>query len=302
MLFRKFLWFMRRAGRFIFYKTYPIDLIGNVLQNKSMIKLKAWYNFFLIETSSIAEAMEELLLIGAEDLSVIEAEETFFCCRLDKGALPSSFTHISRYEEISEEINWHEQWELFCPYYQEGMCRVPLQDFCSVKEGELLLSAGAGFGDLSHPTTELMLRQLEGKVEAKVVADIGCGSGILGLFALLLGASKVFAIDIDPLALKHTQENAQINHLQITVDTALEEGCKVDTVLLNMTFEEQKQAMACLPNNFVAKTWVTSGILQEQMPTYRSFMEAKGLVCIDTFEKDSWVCCVFNQRQQEASQ
>jgi len=264
--------------------------------------MKVWHNFFLEETSSIAEAMEELLLIGAEDLSVIEAEETFFCARVEKGVLPPSFAHIIRYEEIPEEINWQEQWELFCPYYQDGICRVPLKDFSSLKEGELLLSAGAGFGDLSHPTTELMLLQLQGKVEGKIVADIGCGSGILGLFALLLGASKVFAIDIDPLALVHTEENAKINYLQITVATSLEEGCKVDTLLLNMTFEEQRCAIASLPKNFFANIWITSGILQEQMQAYRFFMEGKGLICIDTFEKDSWVCCVFSQRQQGASQ
>lgn len=262
--------------------------------------MSIWCNFFLKEQSSIAEGMEELLLIGVQDLSVIEADEVFFCGRMGQ-ELPSSFCHIKRCEKIEEQINWQEQWELFCPYYKEGMCRVPLSNFSSHFKGELLLKAGGGFGDLSHPTTELVLEQLEGKVENKIVADIGCGSGVLGLFALLLGASKVFAIDIDPAALEHTKENAKLNQLEVTIGTSLVQGCEVDVVLLNMTFEEQKEAIASLPVGFIAKLWITAGILEEQLQKYQMFMEQKGFTCIEVVRKESWVCCLFNQHQPVAS-
>ena len=77
-----------------------------------------------------------------------------------------------------------------------------------------LLDPGLAFGTGSHPTTHLCLRWLDQQnLNGKTVIDYGCGSGILGIAALLLGAEKVIAIDNDPQALLASRDNAQRNNI-----------------------------------------------------------------------------------------
>ena len=78
----------------------------------------------------------------------------------------------------------------------------------------LLLDPGLAFGTGTHPTTALCLQWLDSaNVKDKVVIDYGCGSGILGIAALLLGAKQVIAVDNDPQALIATLDNAKRNHI-----------------------------------------------------------------------------------------
>jgi ribosomal protein L11 methyltransferase len=81
----------------------------------------------------------------------------------------------------------------------------------------LVLDPGMAFGTGTHPTTQLCLITIEDLLAdwpAVDVLDLGCGSGILGIAALKLGASKVLALDIDDLAVKSTLENAAYNGVE----------------------------------------------------------------------------------------
>jgi ribosomal protein L11 methyltransferase len=76
----------------------------------------------------------------------------------------------------------------------------------------LILDPGLAFGTGTHPTTALCLEWLaDHRVDGDCVIDYGCGSGILAIAALLLGARKAFAVDIDPQALTATRDNALKN-------------------------------------------------------------------------------------------
>jgi len=87
----------------------------------------------------------------------------------------------------------------------------------------ILLDPGLAFGTGTHPTTALCLEWLDGHIQGgETVIDFGCGSGILGIGALKLGAKQVWAVDNDPQALIATQDNAVNN----AVDTYI---CVVDT-------------------------------------------------------------------------
>lgn len=78
----------------------------------------------------------------------------------------------------------------------------------------LILDPGLAFGTGTHPTTFLCLQWLDGlDLTGRVVVDYGCGSGILGIAALLLGAERVVAIDNDPQALIATRDNLARNNL-----------------------------------------------------------------------------------------
>lgn len=78
----------------------------------------------------------------------------------------------------------------------------------------LRINPGLGFGTGAHPTTALCLQWLaeQADLTQKTVIDYGCGSGILGLAALALGAQTVWAVDHDPQALLATKNNAELNH------------------------------------------------------------------------------------------
>ena len=80
----------------------------------------------------------------------------------------------------------------------------------------LKMDPGSAFGTGSHPTTRLCLEALEQKPPADLrVADLGCGSGVLGLASLALGARQVLSVDTDSLAVSATTDNAALNGLSM---------------------------------------------------------------------------------------
>jgi len=134
----------------------------------------------------------------------------------------------------------------------------------------VMLDPGLAFGTGTHPTTALCLRWLDGiDVADKVVVDFGCGSGILALAALKLGAKRVVAIDIDPQALQATQENARRNGVEDRLDVYLpadQPTLEADVVMANILsgplLELQDVISSyCKPSGLL----VLSGILAEQV-------------------------------------
>ena len=84
----------------------------------------------------------------------------------------------------------------------------------------IMLDPGMAFGTGTHPTTALCLNWLDENYEQPVdVIDYGCGSGILGIAANLLGSEQVYAVDLDPQALIATQANAEKNHVADKINT-----------------------------------------------------------------------------------
>lgn len=120
--------------------------------------------------------------------------------------------------EILEDKDWEREWMQnfhpmrfgqrlwICPSWKKP----PQADAVN-----LMLDPGLAFGTGTHPTTALCLEWLDNcDVKDKTVIDYGCGSGILGIAALLLGAKAVIAIDNDPQALIATLDNARRNNIE----------------------------------------------------------------------------------------
>ncbi len=121
-----------------------------------------------------------------------------------------------RWEKI-EDKNWEREW---MQGYQPIQCSDKLwicPNWMPPPDPEatnLLLDPGLAFGTGTHPTTFLCLQWLATQpLRATQVIDYGCGSGILGIAALLLGATRVAGVDIDPQALQATHENVRRNGL-----------------------------------------------------------------------------------------
>lgn len=189
-------------------------------------------------------------------------------------------------------INWHEQWAQFAEGFREGHAHIDLTPFGSPKT--LKLAPGPGFGDLSHPTTRLMLRLMIGRIQNQKVLDVGCGSGILSLAALLLGAKSALGIDIDLEALEHARQNAKLNHLKARfTPTVPPQTPPHDLALMNMILSEQQVAMSNR-QTFRATTWVTSGILQKQRSQYLQITQNWQWELVTEEQEGEWLGFVFS--------
>jgi len=132
------------------------------------------------------------------------------------------------------------------------------------------LDPGLAFGAGTHPTTALCLTWLAThSLQDLTVIDYGCGSGILGIAALLLGAQKVWAVDHDPQALESTQENAHRNgiykHNMIMISQELPQTAKAHIIVANILAEPLITLAPLLKQHCAPQgKLILSGILVEQ--------------------------------------
>lgn len=197
------------------------------------------------------------------------------------------------------EIDWQAQWETHGHDFSEGFVHLSVQDF-GYKEyvlphwSTLRLQPGPGFGDLSHPTTRLVLELMSKHVKGMTVIDVGCGSGVLALAAKAMGAGMVWGIDIDSLALEHARKNASLNGMEEAVKFCLpEQQPKIQesvVLLMNMISSEQKEAWDSLSEAFPEVSMaLTSGIRCEERQKYLKLVRKWGWKPVKEIEKDGWL-------------
>ena len=158
----------------------------------------------------------------------------------------------------------------------------------------MILDPGLAFGTGTHPTTALCLEWLASHdLSGKTVVDYGCGSGILAIASLLLGADKAYAVDIDPQAITATIANSEKNQVQDKIICCLpaqfKPDTKVDVVLANILakplIEMAKQLTGLL---VLGGQLVLSGILAEQaeavIAAYQPYLALDQLV-----QQEDWV-------------
>ena len=180
--------------------------------------------------------------------------------------------------EQLEDKDWEREWMdnfhpmkfgerlWICPSWRE----VPEPNAVNV-----MLDPGLAFGTGTHPTTALCLTWLDGlDLEGKTVVDFGCGSGILSLAALKLGAKKVIGIDIDPQALQASLENAKRNQCEDRLELFLpkeQPQFKADVVVANILAGPLRE-LAPVIIEYVASKGVLalSGVLEEQAEQLQS--------------------------------
>lgn len=214
------------------------------------------------------------------------------------------------FRTIADE-NWMESWKqhyhpipigeklLILPAWVEEYdpARIPVR-----------IDPSMAFGTGTHPTTQLCMAMVEKYTRpGKPVIDVGCGSGILSIAALKLGASKAVGVDIDNASVKATDENAEANgvaeHLECGVGSVreLRQGhfslrrapVVVANILAPVIIRLFDDGLADLVEH--GGTLVLSGILAEQAAGVEAAGKAKGLEFVERVQQNDWVAIVLRQ-------
>lgn len=187
--------------------------------------------------------------------------------RVHRGA--GEWIRSAHWDDLPEQV-WERTWlEHFRPMDFGSRLRVAPHGAAVAEDQRvtLRLDPGLAFGTGTHPSTALCLGWLgDADVAGKTVIDYGCGSGILGIAAGLLGAGSVTACDIDPQADIATQENARCNDVAVEIITCSDAPEKTyDLVLANIlagTLITLSETLSNLLNE--AGTLVLAGLLEAQ--------------------------------------
>jgi len=207
-----------------------------------------------------------------------------------------------------EEVNWVDAWK---QHYHpipvgEGLMIVPA--WLELETGDRLpirIDPGMAFGTGTHPTTQLCLALAEAYFQQAGsplhVLDIGCGSGILAVAALKLGAQNALGVDIDPLAMEASRQNAALND----VDKGLELGVGSIAEVRQGNFSVQQGELVFA--NILAPVlirlldeglgelvapggWlVLSGILADQSPAVEDALSQHGMKLLERRRSGDWV-------------
>lgn len=202
-----------------------------------------------------------------------------------------------------EGDEWRDKWrEFFKPTrIGERVVIRPSWEPFEPREGDVVvtLDPGQAFGTGTHESTRLVLEELDAIVKGgERVLDLGCGSGILSIAAILLGAREVLAIDVDPIAVQVTDENTQANavadHVHAKAGTIDDAPGTYDIVLANI------QATILLPiaAHVAARvaprgTLVLSGLLTTDEDAIRSTYAALRFIRKRT--AGDWISLAFEQ-------
>lgn len=205
-----------------------------------------------------------------------------------------------------EETNWAEAWKVHYKPIRLGRrvyIRPSWVEVDDIQENDVVLSLdpGMAFGTGTHPSTQLCLiaaEEILGERPHVEVLDLGCGSGILSIAAILLGANKVLALDIDELAIKVTQENAERNgaaekiHAQVgSLETVIHSARRFDLALVNILAKiivpmcEQGLGQVIRPGG----VGVFGGLIETQADEVEAALRQTGLDPYKRLTSGDWV-------------
>jgi len=213
-----------------------------------------------------------------------------------------SYTNLSI--SVLEDQNWVKKFqESFQPIkFGERLWIVPSWHSSFKEKGSinLKLDPGMAFGSGTHETTHLCLEYLEkNKLNGITILDYGCGSGVLSIASLLLGAKRVIATDICPLALKSTKENSSNNNVIEKLDIVQPDSIpniKIDLLIANIF----SNVLIDCRNSFsnILETGariVLSGILESQLKIVVEYYESFFIIQNVEIRKD-WCLVEFKKK------
>ena len=203
---------------------------------------------------------------------------------------------------LDEDADWQNAWKAHFTLLKIGKRLVikPSWIEYEAQDGELLieLDPGLAFGTGYHPTTYTCLEAMEQLVQPGMnVLDLGCGSGILTIAAIKLGAGRVTALDIDPQAVQASRQNFRRTRIreQVSLDQGslphkLAPAGAFDLALANISARGiRERAPDILPTLRPGGVLVASGIIEEQHAETEEVLIQTGFTDIEVWPKEDWV-------------
>lgn len=250
--------------------------------------------------------------VDSDEIENIKTQIEQFLNQLNGFGLDKGAAEISSRAVVEDD--WAHAWK---KYYKpleisDKLAIKPTWETYEAKPDQKVieLDPGMAFGTGTHATTVLCLKLLEQHIQSgDQVIDVGTGSGILSIAAAHLGAEKVLAIDLDPVAVSSATENIKLNGLEDRIDVkesdllaVLKQGDAMDAVsadaiqlpvqivvaniladILLSFMDDVVQVLA--PSG----TYIASGIIQSKAEEVEEAMKTRGLKIVGRLEEEDWV-------------
>ena len=214
----------------------------------------------------------------------------------DINILRSDEFSITYEKDVIEQTNWNKEWEKnFNPIQVDGQVsiRAPFHDNPNLQY-DIIIEPKMSFGTGHHETTHMMIQHLmDLDLDNKKVLDMGCGTGILAIFAEMKGAKPIDAIDIDSWCYENSIENCERNHCShINVyegDASLLKNKKYDLIIANINrnilLNDIQIYSSCLNDKGVL---LLSGFYKEDIPIIDAETSKYKLLLEKTIERNNW--------------
>lgn len=243
---------------------------------------------YLPASSFLAETIEEikLAITNLKNFNINIGKNILTTCEVNEEDWATSWKQYYHPVKVSERFTIVPTWEDYEPKNSDEII--------------IELDPGMAFGTGTHPTTVMCLQALEKLVKpGDIVIDVGTGSGVLSIGAALLGAGKVIALDLDPIAVKAATENVKLNDVDKIVE--VHEGNlldkvetrEADIVVANIlaevivTFTDDAYAVL-KPGG----TFITSGIIRAKKEEVKSALEKSGFAVEEVLMLEDWVSII----------
>lgn len=285
-----------------------IDTAGNIAN------MAVPYGIYIEDYSALEEETLQIAHIDLIEESLLQRDRTKGIIHIYVNPHENPLEAVSFIKERldAENINyevkitdcktedWVNNWKQYfhpMPIGEKLLIRPTWEDEYDAGGRKVLhIEPGLAFGTGSHPTTKLCLETLEKYVNSSTtVLDIGCGSGILSIASLLLGAESAFGVDIDKLAVKTALSNAKENGFEPPVFQAVEGNLsdKVSgkysliaaNIVADIIMEFNKEVGKFLADGGV---YITGGIIDSRKDEVIYSFEQNGFEIIENFEEKGW--------------
>ncbi|WP_372773414.1 50S ribosomal protein L11 methyltransferase [Mangrovibacterium sp.] len=222
-----------------------------------------------------------------------------------QGILSNIPFEVSFQQEEMPDINWNEEWEknYFKPLLigQECLIRAPFHKEYPKAKYEIIIEPNMAFGTGNHETTSLMIEHIsELNLDGQTVLDMGCGTGILGIFAAMRGCKEVTGIDIDSWAFESVVENCRLNKISnmeaMIGDASLLGQKKFDLIFANIQkniiLQDIEKYVSVLNEDGVL---IVSGFYRDDLEDIIGKASELYLRKLTIKEKNNWIACSFEK-------
>jgi ribosomal protein L11 methyltransferase len=273
---------------------------GIYIEDYSNLEAEAWEiaNIDLIDEALLQKDRTKGIvhIYIAEDANPMEAV-SFIEGRLQAEKIAYTLELVNCKKE-----DWENNWKQYFKPVKVGkkllIHPVWIHDYDAGDRKVLHLEPGIAFGTGTHETTRLCMEALESCITPEtVMLDVGCGSGILSVAGMLLGAKSVVGVDIDPLAVKVAKENGAMNGFSEPEFTMLQGDLtdRISSLYSVVTANIVADAIISLTpqiKRFLLPqaVYIVSGIIDTRAQEVSAVLSENGFRITDRYEDGGWVC------------